>query len=352
ANYAAGCYMPRTAMLLCAASLETGDRRYVDVMFTALEKYRSFYKFLPNGRIGYPMAMSPNGVVQDDWKSSTRPSDYAIAARGYFYCSDAYEKLGDPTRAKLALDRARDLGLTLATMQGPDGSFSSRYSYEDPRWTRQGVAVNNVSWVLWQLYERLVARGDPAAETIRDCVVKYVAFELDQRAGPSALRVPGPGTAESIPMYHDDFVTIGCHLLVRYFVTGDPQYAALAKQAGACAVFASSNFYIDQPEAFAFPISQGKLPLWLGGVLDTVGKGGMQDKSGNDLLLALAGRLNDPLSAQVLQWRWYSRLAWSLEPSGGMNNMDMNVPGYRFRNTEWAEELNWAGVGFAAHLLL
>ncbi|MBU4200976.1 MAG: hypothetical protein KJ919_13775, partial [Verrucomicrobia bacterium] len=38
ANYAAGCYMPRTAMLLCAASLETGDRRYVDVMFTALEK--------------------------------------------------------------------------------------------------------------------------------------------------------------------------------------------------------------------------------------------------------------------------------------------------------------------------
>ncbi|MBU4290599.1 MAG: hypothetical protein KKE37_12745, partial [Verrucomicrobia bacterium] len=45
ANYAAGCYMPRTAMLLCAASLETGDRRYVDVMFTALEKYRSFYKF-------------------------------------------------------------------------------------------------------------------------------------------------------------------------------------------------------------------------------------------------------------------------------------------------------------------
>lgn len=351
-NYAACAYMPRTAMLMCAAALETGNRRYLDVIFGALEKYRAFYKFLPDGRIGYPMAMSPVGVVQDDWKPDTRPSDYAIAARGYFYCADAYAKLNDPARSKLALERAKDLGLALAALQGPDGSFSSRYSYENPRWTRQGVAVNNVSWVLWQLYERLSARGDAAAGIIRDCALKYVAFELDQRLGPSALRVPGPGTAESIPMYHDDFVTVGCHLLVRHLATGDPQYAELAKQASAGAVFAASNFYIDQPEAFAFPISQGKLPLWLGGVCDTVGKGGMQDKSGNDLLLALAGRLRDPLSAQALQWRWYSRLAWSLEPSGAMNNMDINVPGYRFRNTEWAEELNWGGVGFAAHLLV
>jgi hypothetical protein len=298
------------------------------------------------------MGLTPAGIVPEDWHPLTRPSDYAIAARGYFFLADAYAKLGDPSRSALALERARDLGLALAAIQGSDGSFSSRYNSANPRWTNQGVAVNNVSWVLWQLQERLKTRDDTAARKIRDCALKYVAFELDGRKGPPALRVPGPGTAESIPMYHDDFATLACHLLVRHLATGDAPDAELARQASACAVFASSNFYIDQPEAFAFPLSQGLLPLWLGGVRDTVGKGGMQDKSGNDVLLALATRLNDPLSAQALQWRWYSRLAWSLEPSGGMNNMDMKVPGYRFRNTEWAEELNWGGVGFAAQLLI
>lgn len=352
ANYAAGCYMPRVAMLMSAAALLTGERRYLDVMFSALEKYRTFYKFFPDGRIGYPMAITPAGIVQEDWKPSTRPSDYAIAARGYFYLADAYAKVGEPACSTLALERARDLGLTLATLQGPDGSFSSRYDFENPGWTGQGVAVNNVSWVLWQLAERLGVRGDAAARRIRDCALNYVAFELDKRKGPPALRVPGLGTAESIPMYHDDFVTVACHLLVRHFATGDVQYAELARQASACAVFAASNFYIDQPEAFAFPLSQGRLSFWLGGVCGTVGKGGMQDKSGNDILLALASRLHDPLSANILQWRWYSRLAWALEPSGGMNNMDIKVPGYSYRNTQWAEELNWGGVGFAAQFLV
>ncbi|MBU4198376.1 MAG: hypothetical protein KKG09_09145 [Verrucomicrobia bacterium] len=349
-NYAAVCYMPRVAMLMSAAALHTGERHYVDVMFAALEKYRTFCKFFPDGRIGYPMAISPAGVVQEDWKPLTRSCDYAIAARGYFYLSDAYAKLGDPSRSALALERARDLGLALAAIQGPDGSFSTRYDFENPKWTGQGNG--GLFWVLWQLQERLAVCGNAGARKICDCVLNYVAFELDRRKGPSALRVPGPGTSESIPMFHDDFAGLAYQLLVRHLATDDPQYAELAKQASACAVFAGSNFYIDQPEAFAFPLSAGMLALWCGGVRDTIGKGGMFDKLGNETLLALATRLNDPLSAQVLQWRWYSRLAWSLEPSGGMNTMDIKVPGYSYRNTQWAEELNWGGVGFAAHLLL
>ena len=70
------------------------------------------------------------------------------------------------------------------------------------------------------------------------------------------------------------------------------------------------------------------------------------------MLLSLAHRYEDTLAANVLHWRWYARTAWSLEASGGLCGIDIDVPGYRYRNTEWSEECNWGGVGFAAHALI
>lgn len=271
--------------------------------------------------------------------------------RGYLYCENAYRKLGNIKKAEACLRKAKLIGLSLQKMQGEDGSFSTRYNYLNPKFTHSGVAVNNVSWCLYQLYKRLKEIKDPDAEKIKESCLKYINYELS-RKNPSLLRVPGPGGGESIPLYHDDFITLGCHLLAAHFLgLKREKYRKLSEESLLCSVFAGCNFYIDQPEAFCFPISHPKLPIWLGGVPSLVGKGGMQDKSGNELLLAHLLIFKNKFAEKVLKYRFASRLAWSLEKNGGLIGMDINVPGYRYKNNLWTEELNYGGVGFAAYSL-
>ncbi|MFC1461911.1 hypothetical protein ACFLQR_05275, partial [Verrucomicrobiota bacterium] len=354
-GYIACCYMPRTVMVMTAAGLLTGKIDYVNSACRALDTYLSKGLNLKDGSISLPAAINPEGEVNPEWVEHPRPSDYAIMLRGYLYCEDAYRKFKKGQQAESCLKKARLIGLSLEKMQGRNGSFSSRYNYVDPEFTKPGVAVNNVSWCLYQLYERLQSAGNSSAEKIKESCLKYIQYELS-RENPSLLRVPGPGAAESIPLYHDDFITLGCHLTAAHYSGMDKmdkkESKRLSEEAVLCSVFAGCSFYIDQPEAFSFSASQAKLPIWLGGVPGPVGKGGMQDKSGNELLLAHAKRYKSTFARTLLKHRFLTRSAWSLEENGAMNGMDMNVPGYRYRNTLWTEELNYGGPGFAAHLFV
>jgi hypothetical protein len=124
----------------------------------------------------------------------------------------------------------------------------------------------------------------------------------------------------------------------------------MAQRAATCAHAGTwiSDFYIDQPEHFALPPAESLLPVWASGYLGGRGYGGMIDLSQKEARIIVAQHLGDELSADAAAYMFASRLAWAVEPDGFVCGMEQSFPWLYYCNREYAETLNYGGLGVYA----
>jgi hypothetical protein len=340
---AASEYMARTAMSLAAATLVTGDAKYVDGALRACRTYVLKSQKLGEGRIVAPI-FGPNGKVPRAADTSwLRPSDFGIMVRGLLACYTGLNYVHRRKEASEALDLAYQVTMGLRALQGPHGEWSPRYNYFEPKYEGGNGFVNNPHYALWHLSE-ILAKVDPAkAKNVR----ALIQDQLESMPNFTSRQPITTGSVhgdEDVPNDPQSWASATALTLVGYLLAGQDWIANRAKTCSHAGIWVS-DFYIDEPEHFALPAAPADLPVWVGGYLGGRAYGGMYDLVQEEARIIVAQFLDDQFSADASAYLFASRLAWAVESDGFVCGSEQTFPELYYRNREYAETLNYGGVG-------
>ncbi len=335
-------YMPRVAMSMAAATLVTGDAKYVEGALRACRTYVLKSRKLGEGRILAPI-FDPSGNVPKATVNSLRPSDFGLMVRGLLACYTGFTYLHRSKEAAEALDLAYQVAMGLKALQGPHGEWSPRYNYLEPRYEGGNGFVNNPHYALWRLAE-ILAKQDPAkAEKVRELIQDQLA-SMPNLTSHELITTSWVHGDEDNPNDPQSWASATALTLAAYLLGGQDW---MANRAAACAHAGTwiSDFYIDQPEHFAMPSTDALLPIWAGGYLGGRAYGGMIDLSQEEARIIVAEHLGDQFSADSAAYLFASRLAWAIEPDGYVCGLEQRFPGLYYHNREYTETLNYGSAG-------
>ena len=342
-DYAVCVYMGRVIPLLCAATLASRNRHYVDEAFDAVECYLARCPRRPRGGEGIYVvgAFEPDGKVKglrmgaDGFVESAyyhRSSNFAIMLRALLYCHETFSFAGERAKA------TRALNMGLEVVKGWKSAFEPGWEY-----------VNNPHYTLTRFLLRLKALGNPAAEFVEEFLCDHLRRRGWSQAPVKAVRKVTSGGGESNWNMEEDWSSAANEALAQWLLTGREDCADAVREMLRI-VTLDQCFFSDQPFAFGDSLVGPDLPHYIGGYRGS-SLGGMADKSRIEMLLGAANGPGDRFSAAAARAIFLSRLAWSLEDSGLPCGGMQCFPGLNYRNEKFVEILNYGAVGLYAYHL-
>ncbi len=335
-------YMPRVAMILSAATMITGDPKYVDGAMRGLRAYMERGRTLGEG-VFLPACFTPEGDIPAAADGWPRPSNFAIMARGFLSCRQAYARLGRNIEGAEALEQAYRVAMGLYAARCPTGEWPSRISYTNPRCEGRIGFVNTPHYTFWRLSDLLAPVDKAKAANVRSLVGDCLKA-LRDLTSPQPIRSTAVRGDEDIPCHAESWSAVVSLSIASYLLDSHPWMAERARNAQHAGIWIN-NFYIDHPEKFAHPYPGPDLPKFFQGRYPAKSFGGMVDLVQLEASLMVANHLDDQFAADAAAYLFGSRLAWSLEKDGFLVGFDQSVPGFSFRQQKFTETLNYGGVG-------
>lgn len=339
-SYAVPSYLPRLVMIWAAASLASGDQKYIDAAFESLVSYLNKCPAVGRRGIHVVGALTNEGLPKDITYQSdgtikncyyNRPSNFTIMIRGLLYCHKVYTYFSDGQKSRQALD------LGVEVLKGLESYFGYGINY-----------VNNFHYPLVCFLKRLEEKEHYGAALIR----QYIERDFESRGCEQNYLKPikraFAGAHESQVNTEQDLASIASECLSLWMLREKDCYANAVLDLNKCMMLIH-RFFPDEPSLYGASIAE-PLEKYVGGYNNVICHGGMWDLCSMEMLIAAAEYLKDDFSAKSADLIAISRLAWSYKENGIMFGICQHTPGLSYKNTTYSEVTNnYGAIGLYAY---
>ena len=355
-----GSYAIRLCSLLAALYELFNDRRFSDSLFKKLSAhYEKCHKF-KDGSVMPPPDLQPDGTLVPGSEEWPRPWNQFEAVKAYTLAYHTFKRHNEEDRAIKCLEWAAGYAKTIINMQRPNGSLHERYRFGTFEPCIDKVFLTPMSLGLTEYIKALDVEGVSFLGMTPDRVRQIITDQVDYaRSLPESdfKMLAGGEASGNSPSWFTLFST--GRMLSRYAYPEDVRDDdRLAMDAAKLSIYLCA-FYPDYPQFYMIQAcidvashvccSLGEMVAadWkkMCGV-SLMSKGDMDDYNQALIGAALLRHGKEDIGLLPIRYALASRLSTAILDNGEVCECEVDVPGYRFRKTEFTmADVNAATLG-------
>ncbi len=354
-------YAIRIVWLLAGLYEYLGDDRYKEAMFKKLQAHYDKCHIFEDGSVMPPCDLQPDGSLVPGSEEWPRPWNQFEAVMAYTMAYRVFTRHGEKKRAMKCLEWAAGYAKTLINMQRPDGGLHERYRFGTFTPCHENVFPMPQSLGLTEYIQVSEEENVNFLGMTPQRLRKFIADQLRyarslpphdlkmlsgaEASGNSSAWFVGFSAGRMLTRYvapedirADDKISVDCAKLSVYLSAFYPDYPHFYMIQGAVSVA--------QAIAVSLSARTGDTITEWGPRL--MGKGDMDDFQAAFMGLALLRHRNDDIGLLLIRYAFAGRLATAILDTGAVCECEIDVPGYRFKQTEYTmADVDAATIGVA-----
>ncbi|MFA5865066.1 MAG: hypothetical protein WC975_10325 [Phycisphaerae bacterium] len=324
------------------------DSRFAEALFKKLQAHYDHCHHYEDGSVMPPPDLQPDGKMIPGSEEWPRPSNQLEAVMAYTMAYRSFKRHGNQERALKCLEWAAGYAKTLIHMQRSDGGLHERYRFGTFTPCHEKVFPMPQSLGMTEyiqaLEEEKVSFLGMSPQRLRQFIADQLRYSRSLPAHDFKMLSGGEGAGNGVAWFvafaegrmltqyvapndirDDDKVAMDCAKLSVYLCALYPDYP---------------QFYMIQGAVILAQQTSSPLSMRVGTITEwgprLMAKGNMDDFQTASLGLALLRHHGDDAGLLLVRYALASRLATAILPSGVVCECEIDVPGFRLRQTEYS----------------
>ncbi|MFH1009408.1 MAG: hypothetical protein V1800_18180, partial [Candidatus Latescibacterota bacterium] len=354
-----GSYAIRLCWLLSALYELYDDPRFGDALYTKLAAHYGMCHVFEDGSVMPPPDLQPDGTLVPGSEEWPRPYNQFEAVSAYTMAYQTFLHHGQKDRAMQCLNWAAGYARTLTHMQRPDGGLYERYRFGTFEPCSDKVFQTPMSLGLVEYVEALEAEGVRFLGMTPGRIKKIIADQIDYARSLPEDDFKMLAGSEASGNSSSWFVAFSQgRMLSRVACPKDSREDdQLAADAAKLSVYLCA-FYPDFPQFYMIQacidvahmeccnLAEMMASDWEMCGVPLMSKGDMDDYNQANMGLSLLRHRQEDIGLLPARYALASRLSTAILDNGAICECEVDVPGYRFRKTEFTmADVNAATLG-------